>query len=278
MRISVNGARLFVDVDGAKLIADGPVMRERPTIVLLHGGPGFDHSNFKPAYAQLTDLAQLVYLDHRGNGRSDRDDPSTWNLDAWAEDVKGLCDVLEIERPIILGWSFGGFVAMRYAALYPDHLSKLILQSTATRMDIDRIVEGFRGVGGDEPAAAAAAFWSAPSDETMAGYMEHCLGLYSTEPLDPDIIARCVLNIELLKGFDGEREMDLGAGLGAVTVPTLVLAGAQDPITPLSAAEEIVAALPPASATYQVFERSGHFIQLTEPEAFFAAVRSFVAG
>jgi pimeloyl-ACP methyl ester carboxylesterase len=93
MRIRVNDTTLFFDVDGPKLVPDGGSMREKPTVVLLHGGPGFDHSNFKPEYSQLSEVAQLVYLDHRGNGRSDRGDPSTWNLDTWADDVRAFCDV-----------------------------------------------------------------------------------------------------------------------------------------------------------------------------------------
>ena len=71
MHVSVNGVRLFFDVEGAKLVPDGPVMREKPTLLLLHGGPGFDHSIYKPAYSALADIAQIVYLDHRGNGRSE---------------------------------------------------------------------------------------------------------------------------------------------------------------------------------------------------------------
>ena len=71
MRVLVNGVRLFFDVEGASLVPDGAVMRQKPTLLLLHGGPGFDHSIYKPAYSALSDLAQVVYLDLRGNGRSD---------------------------------------------------------------------------------------------------------------------------------------------------------------------------------------------------------------
>ncbi|MBL8335086.1 MAG: alpha/beta hydrolase, partial [Rubrivivax sp.] len=73
MRIEVQpGVRLFVDIDGSGLVPDGERMRERPTLILLHGGPGFDHSSFKPLFGRLTDVAQVVYVDHRGHGRSDR--------------------------------------------------------------------------------------------------------------------------------------------------------------------------------------------------------------
>lgn len=77
MHVTVNGARLYFDVEGAALVADGKTMRERTTLLLLHGGPGFDHSLFKPAFGALADVAQVIYLDHRGNGRSDYGDPST---------------------------------------------------------------------------------------------------------------------------------------------------------------------------------------------------------
>jgi pimeloyl-ACP methyl ester carboxylesterase len=276
MRISVNGTRLFFDVDGAKVVPDGPAMRERPSVLLLHGGPGFDHSNFKPAFERLTDVAQVVYLDHRGNGRSDRDDPGSWRLDVWADDVKGFCDALEIDRPIVLGWSFGGFVAQAYASRYPDHPSKLILQSTAARMDIDRVVAAFRAVGGDAAADAARAFWRDPTDEAMAGYMQQCLPCYSPEPLDMAMMTRCQLNMDLLKGFEGEMAMDHRTGLKAVVCPTLVLAGTLDPITPIGAADEIVASLDPSVVTYERFERSGHFIQETEPDRFFDVLTRFI--
>ena len=71
MYVSVNGVRLFFDVEGAKLVPDGPVMREKPVLLMLHGGPGADHSIYRPAYSALADIAQIVYLDHRGNGRSE---------------------------------------------------------------------------------------------------------------------------------------------------------------------------------------------------------------
>jgi pimeloyl-ACP methyl ester carboxylesterase len=63
--------RLYVDIEGAGLVADGVRMRQKPTLILLHGGPGFDHAGFKPAFSCLADVAQIVYYDQRGHGRSD---------------------------------------------------------------------------------------------------------------------------------------------------------------------------------------------------------------
>ena len=96
MHVSVNGVRLFFDVEGAKLVPDGPVMREKPVLLMLHGGPGADHSIYRPAYSALADIAQIVYLDHRGNGRSEDGPRESWNLAQWGDDVRAFCDALGI--------------------------------------------------------------------------------------------------------------------------------------------------------------------------------------
>jgi pimeloyl-ACP methyl ester carboxylesterase len=73
MHVSIGDVRLFVDVSGPALVPDGGAMRERPTVVMLHGGPGIDHSPFKqPIFSPLTEIAQVIYYDQRGHGRSDR--------------------------------------------------------------------------------------------------------------------------------------------------------------------------------------------------------------
>ena len=111
---------------------------------------------------------------------------------------------------------------------------------------------------------------------TVAPQRARCWAAYSPAGLDMDMMTRCILNPDLLKGFEGEMEMDLRTALKAVTCPTLVLAGALDPITPIAAAEEIVASLDPAVVTYERFDKSGHFIHDTEPDRFFEVLRTFV--
>lgn len=74
MRVDIgDGVRLFVDVDGFGLVPDedGMRMRDRPTIIAMHGGPGFDHAGLKLGLTRLRDVAQLIVYDHRGHGRSD---------------------------------------------------------------------------------------------------------------------------------------------------------------------------------------------------------------
>jgi proline iminopeptidase len=133
MFVRVRDVRLFFDVEGSKLAPEGPVMREKPTLLCLHGGPGLDHSAFRPGLSPLADMAQVVYLDQRGHGRSERSEPARWSLAEWADDVVAFCEILKIEQPIVLGSSFGGYVAMAYAIRHPDHASKLILISTSAR-------------------------------------------------------------------------------------------------------------------------------------------------
>jgi len=67
MRVALpDGTRIYFEAIGSKLVPDGPRMRERPTMLLLHGGPGFDHSTMTHFLAPLADVAQLVTYDHRG--------------------------------------------------------------------------------------------------------------------------------------------------------------------------------------------------------------------
>src|SRR5439155_20695123 len=147
-----------------------------------------------------------------------------------------------------------------------------------SRWDLDRTVEGFRREGGEQAAAAARAHFTNRSEETLAAFLTHCWPAYSPAPLDPAMATRPIMNIDLMNAFFHDLEFDFNDSLKVVTCPTLVLAGAHDPITPRSAAEEIVAALTGADVRFEVFERSGHFIQDTEPERFFALLEAFVSG
>ncbi len=131
MYASVRGTRLYFDIDGAGLVPDGPAMHERPVALVIHGGPGGDHSGFKPAMSPLAEHMQLVYFDHRGQGRSDQADPATYTLDENAEDMEALRRHLGLGPIVSIGTSYGGMVAMAHAARYPDAVSHLVLIVTA---------------------------------------------------------------------------------------------------------------------------------------------------
>jgi proline iminopeptidase len=94
MFATIRGTRLYVDIEGAGLFPDGPVMRERPVAFIINSGPGTDHSGFKPVMSPLSNIAQLVYFDHRGQGRSGRADPDAdparFTLDQNVEDMEAV--------------------------------------------------------------------------------------------------------------------------------------------------------------------------------------------
>ncbi len=281
MYITVNGARLFFDIDGAKLVPDGPRMRERPTLVLLHGGPGGDHSTFKPSFSHLADIAQLVYLDHRGNGRSEHSDPANWNLAQWGDDVRAFCDTLGIEKPIVLGYSFGGMVAQSYATRHPGHPGKLIFYSTSPKVDREEIYDVFERLGGPRARAVAEARWKTPSPASSLAYLEVCSPLYNRRgEKDPDARTRSVRNDAVAFHFAGpDREtarLDFRSALGAVQCPTLVMVGDDDPITPLSRSELIVASLPSHLVRFERFADAGHGVHNDDPTRAFAVLRDFI--
>lgn len=282
MQIEIEpGVRLFVDVEGAGWVPDGPVLRQRPTLVLLHGGPGYDHSSFKPPLGRLADVAQVVYVDHRGHGRSSPRPAAECTLDTLADDVVRLCAALGIERPVVLGQSFGGFVAQRYLARHPRHPAKVVLSSTSHHFGLARKLAMFGRLGGEPARAAAEAFWSDPCDATWDAYAERCLPLYNPRPpADPDARVRTLMRRDILFHWNRAElpAMDLRPGLAAVCCPVLVLAGEQDPVTPVDDAREIAAAIPPPWGRLVVLPDAGHGTWRDQPEAALAVLRGFIGG
>jgi pimeloyl-ACP methyl ester carboxylesterase len=171
VRVEVNGSGLWFDVDGPVLEPAGSEMRTRPTVVFLHGGPGsFDHSYFKTDFSRLTALAQIVYLDLPGHGRSEWGPAEEWSFEQAGDTVRAFCDMLGIVDPIVLGHSFGGPVAIAYTSRNPDYPGGLILQSTMAHFDLDRVVEGFRKLAGDEVAdIVRGPTWAIQASPTMSG-------------------------------------------------------------------------------------------------------------
>ena len=277
MQIEVYGTRLWFDIEGSALVPDGSEWRQRPTVVLVHGGPGsFDHSYFKPEFAPLAEHAQVVYLDLRGHGRSTWGDAATWSLEACADDVRGFCDTVGIERPIVFGHSMGGPIVLLYGARHPGHAAGLIVQSGFARWDAPRLVEGFRRVGGDEVAELAARSYRGEdvSDEEWA----RVYTAFGAHVPDEQRQAHTPNNVELnTHGMDLIRRLDIVDQLSRIDSPTLVSVGELDPVTPIGAAEEVVAALPDGIAQLDVIPDAGHFTWLDAPDRFWPIMIEFVS-
>lgn len=282
MHLHVDGQRLFFDVVGEKLRIDGPRLVEKPTLVAMHGGPGFDHQRLRPDLDRLADVAQVVYLDHRGNGRSLPSDPATWTLERWGDDVRALCDTLGIEKPVVFGNSFGGLVAMAYLIRHPGHAGGAILSSCGAWYDFPLIFAAFERRGGAQARAAAEGFWLRQAPEDQEAYRRICSPLYGTRPpADPHQVARTIANPEVARHFlrpgGGLHRMDLRAALEAVRCPVLLLAGRDDPITPPEFSVEIAAHLPPASTALHVFDGCGHGPFRDDPDRVWPVVRRWMA-
>jgi proline iminopeptidase len=278
MHVDANGTRLWFDVEGSALVADGEAMRARPTVVLLHGGPGsFDHSYFKPDFARLADVAQVVYLDLRGHGRSEHGDPDDWSFEVCADDVRAFCDAVGIERPIVLGHSLGGFVAELYGVRHPGHAGALVLQSTWARFDLERIVETFRRLGGDELADIAERSYGEGGEEVTEEEWARCWRLFGPWVIGDTERARTIANQAVnARGLALMRAFDVVGELGSVACPALVCAGELDPITPPAAAREIVDALPPEHARLELLADAGHFPWKDVPDPYWSMLIRFV--
>jgi pimeloyl-ACP methyl ester carboxylesterase len=277
VHIDVNGTRLWFDVEGLVLVPDGPAMRERPTIVLVHGGPGgYDHSYFKPQFSRLAGVAQIVYLDLRGLGRSGRPDLTDWSLERCADDIAAFCEALGIARPIVLGHSMGGFVALLHAIRHPDTSGGLVLVGTVARWDVDRLEDGFRAVAGDRIAKLARRDFESDETVTPEESAEVSAAFGANVPT-ADALARRIGNPELGPiGWDLIQRFDVIGELRRVTCPTLVVVGERDPVTPVAGANEIIASLSPGIGHLVVLPGAGHFAWLDASDGTFSAIEAFV--
>ncbi|HEY4941540.1 MAG TPA: alpha/beta hydrolase [Rhizomicrobium sp.] len=282
MQIEVNGARIFFDTVGSGLAIDGERMVPKPALIVMHGGPGFDHSTLRPYFDRFADTHQIVYIDHRGNGRSGGA-PESWTLAQWGDDVKALCDALGIDKPVVYGNSFGGMVGMAYAARHPKHPAKLILSSTAARMHLEETYRLMEERGGAEARAVAERFWTDTSDASFAEYMRVCSPHYNPPGgvVEEQAAARrrAISRPEVTRHFAlGEmRTMNALPGLANIVCPTLVTVGTYDPITPVICSEEIVAEMPGGLAQLEVFQGAGHGVHRDQPDEAERVMRRFLA-
>jgi pimeloyl-ACP methyl ester carboxylesterase len=270
VRIGVGDIRLFFDADGAKLVPDGPWMRERPTVLLLHPGPGFDHGLFKIQLGPwLAAGTQVVYLDQRGGGRSDLGRPEDLRLDRWAYDVREFCDALGIERPVVLGLGFGALVAARYASRHPAHPRGLVLTAPIARVVPERSIAVYERLGGPQARAVAERFYRDMDERAFGDFLRVCFPLLSGYDLTSDVIVRADWRPEVLIGWSiGEsRELDLRDELATIRAPALVLAGEDDAWAPLDSVREVVERLP-VGTRFRSFPGARHSVFRDAPGAY----------
>jgi proline iminopeptidase len=282
VRISLGDVSLWFDVSGPSVVPHGDTTVERPVLVAVHGGPGLDHLTVKSALGPLAEDFQVLYFDLRGHGRSDRSRAEFWNMPTWADDLRRLCDGLGLDKPVVLGSSLGGDVALTYAGLFPDHPGGVILANTnAGRSDQQGVIEAFGRLGGPEAADVARRVLA---DEPGAGaeFLRVCYPLYSGTPGWAEegrrMQARMIKNPDVMSHYTHERtRFDPWSVTGAVTCPVLILAGEDDPLCPPPVAEDLAERLPAATTRLVRLPGARHTIFRDRPDLAFPAVRNFVA-
>ena len=281
MHVSVNGVRLFFDVEGAKFVPDGPVMREKPVLLMLHGGPGADHSIYRPAYSALADIAQIVYLDHRGNGRSEDGPRERWNLAQWGDDVHAFCEALGIvgsDRARRLLRRHGGLVLCYPPSrppfeADPDQHRRI---RRRTSRPAHRTVRTLWRPGSRRAGAAALSGDTGPRPglARRLGAARHP-ALFSQAPRPghgaPRRQSAGGLHWFTRPGGEGNG-FDLSGDLHRIQCPTLVLGGEDDPMHPIESQADIAAALPPHLVQFERFADCGHACMPDAPERTLRAV------
>ena len=282
MRARIRDTEIYFDVEGSGLVVDGSRMREKPVMFVIHGGPGADHSSYKPGFSPLSQKVQLVYFDHRGQGRSSRGAKETYTLENNVEDMEALRQHLGLDKIVVLGSSYGGMVALSYAVRYPQNVSHLIVVATVPDFRfLQRAKEILAQRGTDEQNAIAQRLWDGTfeNEEQLREYFQVMAPMYSITH-DPESRQkgwdRAILSADAINvAFGGFlRSYNVLDQLHKITSPTLVIGGRHDWICPPEFSEEIAQAIP--NADLRIFENSGHSVRADEPEALLDAIAGFL--
>ena len=246
--------------------------------LVMHGGLGEDHSSLHPWLDPLGDVMHLVYYDHRGNGRSGRPPSETITFEQLCSDADALRRHLGFEEVAVLGYSFGGCIALEYALRYPEHLSHLILLDTAPTLDYAEEVEANARRKGATPDHLEALDASA-EDEAEYWRLWRLIEPLYFHTFDADlaerVMGKTIISVEAADAGDAILEdWNLTPRLGEILAPTLIVVGRDDFVCPPSQAKIMHEGIP--NSELVVFENSGHFTHVEEPEAFFDAVRGWL--
>lgn len=271
--MQVNGTELFVTRHG-----------EGAPILTLHG-PGFDHTMLRPWLEPLGAYHELVFYDQRGCGRSRREDLSAVTDRTWVEDADAVRRALGIGQLVVFGHSYGGCLAQEYALAYPERVRALILCATAPAFDYpEAMMANARARATPEQFDAVANAFSAPAkdDASFRDVWLRIMPIYFHryhprfgDALNRDIQFSAAASNRLV--FHCLPRFNALSRLRRIEAPTLVLAGASDWVTPVDHGANRLAAGIPRAATH-LFEASGHFPFVEEPDRFVSAVKAWLQG
>jgi len=277
MLVRAGDTRLNVEERGAGDLA----------VIVLHGGPGLDHTMFGTWLDPLADEHRLLLVDERSQGRSDPAPPETWTLTRHARDVEALAEALGLERYAVLGHSFGAFIALQHAVDFPGRPAGTIVSSgLPSERFLGHVEEQLAAFEPVELREQVTASWAreaeARTPDDVAELFADQLPFHFADPRDPRIddlraaMAGAVYAPDVLRtaATVGYGHIEVEDRLGDVTHPLLVIAGRHDRTCSVQGAEAIVGGVPAADLV--VLEDSGHMTYVEEPNAYREAVRHFL--
>lgn len=278
MRIRINDCDLFFDVYGSKLAIKSDRVEEKPTLIVLHGGHGFaDHTLYVEFWSQFSDVAQVIFLDQRGCGRSNASEPDKWNLQQWADDLHQFFITLNITKPIIAGVSIGGYVMCEYIKNHYDYPGGLIFCNTEAKFSLDKVCAKLQKLGGDESAKACHDFYTNPNKKTFAAFTKLCIPFYAKNAYLPQELNRCVKHPEVFFHFCQQEALSFNYLDVAhkIQCSTLLLAGT-DSLHLVDAAKEMAGKIDSKYVTLEVFENAGAPVYKDEPDKSYKVIGKFL--
>ena len=277
-------------------------------VLVIHGGPGSPFSAPLPALQPLTDHYRFLYYDQRGCGASTRpidrfDSPNTYQnmlaldqtlgLGAQIADIERIRQIIGDDKLIIIGHSFGGFLASLYAAEFPEHVRALILVAPAEMLvmpsESGGLFETVKPLLSPEMQPDYEAYLKRYFDfGGLFGYSDAELAALNAEFIPYYTAAAAAKGFAVPEGQPGSgggwmvwgmylsmgQRHDYRQSLGAVSAPTLVIHGSLDLQTE-QASRQYIAALP--NAEFQLIDNAGHFPFNDQPAAFAQLVGDFLA-
>lgn len=285
--VVLNGVRHWYRVAGEAEATPEPV-------VFLHGGPGQGSVHFAELTGPLLERSlRMVYFDQRASGRSDPSPDGVYTLPMLVADLEALRQTLGTEKLALIGQSFGGTLALEYAAAYPERVSAVVIVAglwdialqcrLRNRTLAERAPEAYERVRAEAESAGrddCLEFRAFPDQEAYAAYADAMMF--------PDSSVRARMEeVEAAHGYHNAGALGGGlfrSGLGIygfraadrLTMPVLVIAGGQDGMARPEGLRDLADRLP--AGTFTEYEASGHFPYLDEPERFARQVVRFLGG
>jgi proline iminopeptidase len=285
--VVVNGVRLWYKVAGKATPGT-------PPLLFLHGGPGYNSYSFEAqAGRALEGRLRMIYLDQRGSGRSERPWSGAYSISAMVGDIEALRKQLGVPKLALMGHSFGGALALEYAAAYPRHVDRMVLVSAASDIPsacAARVAFLEKRYGADlaKARAAAAERKETPGDCFFAfnAVGDEARERVNDETMFPDLkLAQEQKDVDAKSGLRNTGELG-GAlwnngflsyrfsGVKRLTMPVLVLAGTEDHAIGLRPQRALAEQLP--KARVGEYAGAGHFLYLDAPQRFTRDVAGFL--